>query len=114
MNDSYTPGQLVHVRNRDWIVLPSGSDDRLMIKPLGGSEDEITAKPPLGLKRHCKGDPFPKPGLQRSNRNSALLMTRRGFNQKRLKASALSKLAFSQGHHVPLIMALKLKPIGSL
>ena len=37
---SYSPGTLVNVRGRDWVVLPSGDKDLLLIKPLGGSEEE--------------------------------------------------------------------------
>ncbi len=39
----HKPGTLVHYRNRDWMVLPSESEDILKIKPLGGSEEEETA-----------------------------------------------------------------------
>lgn len=36
------PGMLVNYRDRDWIVLPSDDPDVLVVKPLGGSEEEIT------------------------------------------------------------------------
>jgi hypothetical protein len=36
------PGKLVTLRGRDWIVLPSEDPDLLVVKPLGGSDDEIT------------------------------------------------------------------------
>ena len=36
------PGKLVSLRGRDWIVLPSDDPDLLVVKPLGGSDDEIT------------------------------------------------------------------------
>ena len=39
---SYSPGSLVSVKGRDWVVLPSDDKDVLVIKPLGGSEDEKT------------------------------------------------------------------------
>ena len=35
------PGKLVSLRGRDWIVLPSEDKDLLIIKPLGGSDEEI-------------------------------------------------------------------------
>lgn len=38
----YKPGSLVQTRNRKWIILPSPDDNLLVMKPLGGSEDEIT------------------------------------------------------------------------
>lgn len=42
MTMKYQPGTLVKLRNRDWIVLPSNDENLLIIKPLGGTEDEIT------------------------------------------------------------------------
>ena len=38
----FTPGNLVKYRNRDWMVLPSIEEDILLIKPLGGSDEETT------------------------------------------------------------------------
>jgi hypothetical protein len=38
---SLQPGKLVSLRGRDWIVLPSDDRDLLVVKPLGGSDDEI-------------------------------------------------------------------------
>ncbi len=43
MNENYKPGSLVKARGRDWVVLPSNDNDLLVLKPLGGSEEEITA-----------------------------------------------------------------------
>lgn len=39
----HKPGSLVKTRGRDWIVLPSNDKDLLVLKPLGGSEEETTA-----------------------------------------------------------------------
>jgi len=38
----YQPGTLVRLRDRDWVVMPSGDKDVLLIKPLGGTEEETT------------------------------------------------------------------------
>jgi hypothetical protein len=47
----YQPGALVHVRKRDWVVLPSPDSNLLILKPLGGSEDDtIGIYLPLGFK----------------------------------------------------------------
>jgi hypothetical protein len=37
-----TPGKLISLRGREWIVLPSADDELLLVKPLGGSDDEAT------------------------------------------------------------------------
>ncbi|HLF33249.1 MAG TPA: hypothetical protein VI583_03360, partial [Cyclobacteriaceae bacterium] len=37
----FGPGSLVEVRNRQWVVMPSPEEDLMLLKPLGGSEEEI-------------------------------------------------------------------------
>ena len=41
MSVSLQPGKLVSLRGREWVVLPSDDPDLLVVKPLGGSDDEI-------------------------------------------------------------------------
>ena len=36
------PGTLVHARGREWVVLPESTDDLLMVRPVGGLDEEIT------------------------------------------------------------------------
>ena len=42
MNTAWQPGKLVSLRGRDWVVLPSDDPELLVVKPLGGSEEEVT------------------------------------------------------------------------
>lgn len=42
MSKEHKPGTLVNYRGRDWIVMPSDDQEVLNIKPLGGSDHEIT------------------------------------------------------------------------
>ncbi|TDQ33376.1 helicase-related protein [Zeaxanthinibacter enoshimensis] len=42
MIKEHKPGTLVNYRGRDWIVMPSDDNEVLNIKPLGGSDHEIT------------------------------------------------------------------------
>jgi hypothetical protein len=51
-SQSLQPGKLVSLRGRDWIVLPSEDRDLLVVKPLGGSDDEIAGIYPC--RCHCK------------------------------------------------------------
>jgi len=37
-----SPGRLVSLRGREWVVLPSDDPETLLLKPLGGSDEEIT------------------------------------------------------------------------
>jgi hypothetical protein len=39
---SYAVGSLVRARGREWVVLPESSDSWLILRPLGGTEDEVT------------------------------------------------------------------------
>src|SRR5690606_33770918 len=39
---SYAPGSLVTARGREWVVLPESSDALVMVRPLGGTDDEVT------------------------------------------------------------------------
>jgi len=39
---SFAVGSLVQVRGREWVVLPESADDVLVLRPLGGSEHEVT------------------------------------------------------------------------
>ena len=36
------PGTLVHARGREWIVLPDSTGELLMVRPVGGLDEEIT------------------------------------------------------------------------
>jgi len=38
---TFSVGSLVRARSREWVVLPESQDDLLMLRPLGGTEDEI-------------------------------------------------------------------------
>lgn len=38
----HEPGALVRLRQRDWVVLPSNDPELLLVKPMGGSEEETT------------------------------------------------------------------------
>jgi len=35
-------GSMVKVRGRDWVVLPDSTPEFLLLKPLGGSDAEVT------------------------------------------------------------------------
>ena len=109
------PGKLVSLRGRDWIVLPSEDQDLLIVKPLGGSDDEIAGiYLPLGVETDQPVDAtFPPPGAAdlgdistaRLLYDSARLAFRNGAGPFR----ALAKLSFRPRAYqmVPLIMALR-------
>lgn len=42
MSDTaFAPGSLVRARGREWVVLPDSEEDLLVVRPLGGADDEI-------------------------------------------------------------------------
>lgn len=112
---SLQPGKLVTLRGRDWIVLPSEDRDLLVVKPLGGSDDEIAGiYLPLAIKSDRPADAcFAEPAADdlgdissaRLLYDSARLAFRNGAGPFR----ALAKLSFRPRSYqmVPLIMALR-------
>lgn len=115
MSIALQPGKLVSLRGRDWIVLPSEDPDLLVVKPLGGSDDEIAG---IFLPLDMAGDRpvdarFQEPGAAdlgdistaRLLYDSARLAFRNGAGPFR----SLAKLSFRPRSYqmVPLIMALR-------
>lgn len=109
------PGKLVSLRGREWVVLPSDDPDLLVIKPLGGSEDEIAGiYLPFDIETDHPVDAHfapPAPAdlgdvsTARLLYDSARLAFRNGAGPFR----ALAKLSFRPRAYqiVPLIMALR-------
>ena len=109
------PGSLVAFRDRDWIVLPSDDKDLMLLRPLGGAEEETTAVfLPLRLPgEEVSKSEFPKPTVKDLGDFSTARML---FNAGRLSfrhASGpfrcMGRLSFRPRNYqlVPLVMALK-------
>jgi len=119
---SLQPGKLVTLRGRDWIVLPSEDRDLLVVKPLGGSDDEIAGiYLPLAIASDRPADArFAEPAADdlgdissaRLLYDSARLAFRNGAGPFR----ALAKLSFRPRSYqmVPLIMALRQESVRLL
>lgn len=113
-----SPGRLVSLRGREWVVLPNDDPDTLLLKPLGGSDEEITGiYRPLAFPEDEPAEAiFPSPtkedlGAFSSARlllESARLAFRNGAGPFR----CLAKLSFRPRAYqmVPLIMALRHEP----
>jgi hypothetical protein len=39
---TFTVGSLVRARDREWVVLPESEGELLMLRPLGGTDEEVT------------------------------------------------------------------------
>lgn len=114
-NFDYKPGSLVTLRNRPWVVLPSEDVDLLLLKPLGGSDDEITGifKPLANTSDKPETYNFIKPTERDlGDFTSAKLLynaARLSFRNAAGPFRCLGKLSFRPRSYqmVPLIMALK-------
>ncbi|HPI89405.1 MAG TPA: helicase-related protein [Spirochaetota bacterium] len=119
---TYQPGSLVRARNREWVVMPSPDKDLVLLKPLGGSENEITGiYLPLGFREdRIETAEFPLPDQDDMGDitgaqllfNAARLSFRNGAGPFR----SLARLSFRPRSYqmVPLIMALKQDPVRLL
>lgn len=110
------PGKLISLRGRDWVVLPSEDPENLLvIKPLGGSDDETTGVYlPLNLSPdHPVDARFALPTIADiGNISTAKLLydsARLAFRNGAGPFRALAKLSFRPRAYqiVPLIMALR-------
>ena len=115
MNTSLQPGKLVSLRGRDWVVLPSDDPALLVVRPLGGSDEETAGiYLPLEIPDDIPQDArFPPPVAEdlgdistaRFLYDAARLAFRNGAGPFR----ALAKLSFRPRAYqiVPLVMALR-------
>jgi len=112
----FITGNIVKVRNRQWVVLPSNDEDLLLLKPLGGTEEET-----IGIFKKLpfrddvpQPDTFPLPtasdlgdfATARLLYNASRLSFRSGAGPFR----SFGKLSVRPRTYqlVPLIMALRL------
>lgn len=111
----YKPGTLVSYRNRDWMVLPSEDNEILTVRPLGGSEEEITGiYLPLAIndeKISLADFPEPLPTEIGSFETAKILFdaSRLSFRNAAGPFRCMGKLSFRPRTYqlVPLVMALK-------
>jgi len=122
MDFDFKPGSLVVLRDRPWMVLPSEDPDLLLVKPLGGSEEEITGiyKPLATETDKPRTYNFIKPTANDlGDFVSAKLLynaTRLSFRNASGPFRCLGKLSFRPRAYqlVPLIMALRQKTVRML
>ncbi len=111
----FNPGSLVRLRNREWVVLPSSNEDLLLIKPLGGSEEESTAiYLPLQMEDEIpESSEFPHPTKDSlGNFSTAKILynaSRLSFRNVAGPFRSMGKYSFRPRSYqvVPLVMSLK-------
>ncbi len=114
----YVVGSLVKARGREWVVLPDSTDELLMLRPLGGTDDEVTGiYVPLELVAPAQFD-LPNPAQVGDYRSSRLLRdaVRLGFRSSAGPFRSFGRLAVEPRPYqlVPMLMALKLDPVRLL
>ncbi len=115
---TYAVGSLVKARGREWVVLPDSSADLLVLRPLGGSDDEITGVYlPLEPVSPATFD-LPDPAHVGDYRSARLLRdaVRLGFRSSAGPFRSFARLGVEPRPYqlVPLLMALKLDPVRLL
>jgi hypothetical protein len=115
---SFATGSLVRARNREWVVLPESSDDLLMVRPLGGTDAEITGI--LTDLEPIESATFalPDPGDLGDYRSARMLRDalRLGFRSSAGPFRSIGRIGVTPRPYqlVPLLMALKLDPVRLL
>src|SRR5690349_18320947 len=72
---NFSPGDLVHARGREWIVLPGAGADLMRLRPLSGSELDIqTLRPSLELEPVRSASFAPPDGSSWGTSDAALLL----------------------------------------
>jgi superfamily II DNA or RNA helicase len=111
MDVTYAAGSLVTARGREWVVLPDSEPDMLVLRPLGGPADEITAVfPDLESVSHAHF-PKPVPDDLGDAQAAGLLRTalRVGFDSSAGPFRSLGAIAVEPRPYqlVPLLMAMR-------
>lgn len=112
------PGTLVHARGREWVVLPESSDELLLVRPVGGLDEEITGILPIVEPVQSAAFALPSRAdlgdfsAGQRLRDAARLSTRTAAGPFR----CFGRIAVEPRPYqlVPLMMALKLDPVRLL
>ena len=116
----FSPGSLVRARDREWVVQPGSSESLLRLRPLGGSEEDITTLIPELEPAAPTTATFPEPDPSRPGNHAAALLLRDAL-QLKLRAGAgpfrcFANIAVEPRAYqlVPLLMALRQETVRLL
>ena len=111
MDVAYAAGSLVSARGREWVVLPDSGPDMLVLRPLGGSDDDIAAVFPALETVTGARFPDPAPDDLGDAQAAGLLRTalRVGFRSSAGPFRSLASIAVEPRPYqlVPLLMAMR-------
>ena len=108
---TFSPGSLVRVRDREWVVLPDSNPDFLILRPLGGAVDDTAGVFPA--LEPVTSAQFPTPTAADLGDSASAAMLRQalriGFRASAGPFRSLAGLAVEPRAYqfVPLMMALR-------
>ncbi|GAA1467249.1 DEAD/DEAH box helicase [Nocardiopsis exhalans] len=118
MTTTYAPGSLVSARGREWVVLPESAADMLVLRPLGGSDDDVAALFPAFEKVAAATFDAPDPTDLGNAEAAGLLRSalRIGFRSGAGPFRSLAGIAVQPRAYqlVPLLMALRQQTVRML
>ncbi|MGW0435515.1 DEAD/DEAH box helicase [Micromonospora sp. NPDC003197] len=118
MSTTFTPGSLVSARGRDWVILPESASDMLVLRPLGGADDDIAAVFPAF--EPVRGAEFAPPSASDLGDSYAAGLLRSalriGFRSGAGPFRSLAGIAVEPRAYqlVPLMMALRQRTVRML
>ena len=115
---NFAVGSLVKVRGREWVVLPESDELMLILRPLGGTNEEVTGVYlPLEQVEPAQFS-LPDPTQWGDHRSCRLLRhaVRFGFRSSAGPFRSFARVAVEPRPYqlVPLLMALRLDPVRLL
>ncbi len=116
---TFTPGALVTARGRDWVVLSHEASELVMVRPLGGTDDETTGILTAVESVEPASFGLPDPALHLGDAHSARLLRdalRLGFRSGAGPFRSVARIGCDPRPYqlVPLLMALRLDPVRLL
>lgn len=115
---AFTPGTLVRARDREWVVLPESAADFLVLRPLGGSDDDVAGVFPSLEPVHAASFPPPTVADLGDHASARLLRDalRIGFRSSAGPFRSLARIAVQPRSYqlVPLMMAVRQETVRLL
>lgn len=115
---TFATGSLVQVRGREWVVLPGSRHDLLVVRPLGGTDDETTGILTDLESVSSASFALPDPTNLGDHRSCRLLRDalRLGFRSSAGPFRSFGQIGVEPRPYqlVPLLMALRIDPVRLL